>query len=173
MLCERCQKNQATVHYTEIINGQKQEMNLCEACARELQPQGFGFMPQLNFHNFLGSFLGQALGAGGFAQTTPGGARCQVCGLTEGEFAQKGLLGCGSCYDSFGNTLEAVVRRIHGTTTHRGKVPERTSDRVKLVKKVESLRLQLQQAVQAEEFEKAAQLRDAIKGLEKRLEQEG
>jgi len=171
VLCERCKENQATVHYTEVINGQKRELNLCEACAKELQPQGFSFMPQLNFHDFLGGLMGTNFG--GFAKTSPRGGRCEVCGLSESQFAQRGLLGCGSCYDSFGSTLNSLVRRIHGTNTHTGKVPERTSDRVKLVKKVEYLRNQLKQAVEAEEFERAAQLRDSIRELEKRLEQEG
>lgn len=173
MLCERCGKNQATVHYTEIINGQKKELNLCKSCASELQPQGFSFMPQLNFHNFLGGLMGHSFGVGDFTKTSPRVNKCEVCGLSESQFAQRGLLGCGNCYNTFGNTLESLVRRIHGTSYHNGKVPERTSDKIKLNRKIESLRAQLKQAVEAEEFERAAQLRDSIRELEKRLEQEG
>lgn len=173
MICERCKERQATVHYTEVINGQKKQLNLCEECARELRPQGFSFMPQLNLHDFLGGLMGHNLGVSGFANTSSQANHCNVCGLSEKQFAQRGLLGCGSCYENFGGTLDSLVRRIHGTNRHTGKVPERTSDRVKLVKKVESLRKQLKQAVEAEEFERAAQLRDSIRELEKRLEQEG
>ncbi|MCF8012706.1 MAG: UvrB/UvrC motif-containing protein [Clostridiales bacterium] len=171
MLCERCQKKEATVFYTEIINGQKKQLNLCEECAKELHSQGFDFMPQLNFHNFLGSILGHNIS--NFTKTSLGANKCEVCGLSEEEFAQKGLLGCGNCYENFGNTLDSLVRSIHGTNIHNGKVPEKTSDRVKYKKEIESLRSQLKQAVAKEQYENAAKIRDSIKEIEKRLEQEG
>lgn len=174
MLCERCKENQATVHYTEVINGKKRQLNLCENCAGELQPQSFSFMPQLSFHDFLGGLMGHGIETGsGFAKTTRDVVRCQACGLTETQFSQRGLLGCGHCYESFSGTVDSLVKRIHGSRNHSGKVPEKTSDRVKLAKKLESLRTQLKQAVESEEFERAAQLRDSIKELEKRLDQEG
>ncbi|MTI86326.1 MAG: hypothetical protein FH756_21170 [Firmicutes bacterium] len=173
MLCEKCHENEAAVHFTEVINGKKREMHLCESCASELQPEGFSFMPQINFHNFLGGLMGHNVGPGSFTKTATKDLSCEVCGLSEKEFARRGLLGCGECYESFKHTLDSLVKRIHGTNEHNGKLPERSSDRVKLVKEIESLRNQLRQAVEAEEFERAAQLRDSIRDVEKRLEQEG
>ena len=173
MLCERCKENDATVHFTEVINGKKKEMHLCEACASELQPGGFNFMPSISFHNFLGGLMGHSLGPGGFTKTPTQDRHCNGCGLSERQFSQHGLLGCGECYESFGGTLDSLVRRIHGSNNHSGKIPERTSDRVKVVKELESLRTQLKQAVEAEEFERAAQIRDSIRELQKRLEREG
>lgn len=33
MLCDKCRKNEANVHVTQIINGVKYEQNLCAQCA--------------------------------------------------------------------------------------------------------------------------------------------
>lgn len=173
LLCERCKENKATVHYTEVINGQKKQLHLCEGCAREFQPQGLSFMPQLNLHDFLGGLMGHSTGKSGLGAASSQARRCDVCNLSEKQFAQQGLLGCGNCYDSFKGTLDSLIRRIHGTNRHTGKLPEKTSGRVKLYREIESMRRQLKQAVEAEEFENAAKLRDSIRDLEKGLEKEG
>jgi len=174
MECERCHQRPAVVFFTEIINDQKRTLRLCEQCAREVQAESLGFMPQMNLHNFLAGLLHNEfkLPAAGPA-VAPAGARCEACGLTEAQFARQGLLGCGECYKYFGERLEPVFRRIHGTTRHTGKVPERTGGRVKMINRLERLKAEMQKAVNREEFERAAQLRDAIRELEKELQQEG
>ncbi|WP_027356997.1 UvrB/UvrC motif-containing protein [Desulfofundulus thermocisternus] len=170
MECERCHQRPATVHWTEIINNEKRTMRLCEQCARELQAQAMGFFPQINLHNFLAGLLHNEFG---FPTTgpamAPAGARCEACGLTEAQFARQGLLGCGECYRYFGPRLEPVFRRIHGNTRHTGKVPERTGGKMRVINRLERLKAQLREAVSREEFERAAELRDAIRELEKEL----
>lgn len=167
MICEKCKTREATVHYTEILNGQKRQLNLCSMCAGELNPQGINFMPQLNFHSFLGGLMGHSIGA--FTKTPTKSKSCEVCGLSEVQFAKKGLLGCAKCYENFNNTIESLVRRIHGTNKHTGKVPARAGGRIKLVREIEQLRNQLREAIRTEEFEKAAGLRDLIKAKEQEL----
>lgn len=169
MLCERCGQRPATVHFTEIINGHKQESHLCEVCAGEIQPQGFKFVPQLNLHNFLAGLLNHEFGGGGYGLTVTGGRKCEKCGVAEEQFIKQGLLGCGDCYPYFEERLLPLLRRIHGSTRHTGKVPGRTGGRVRLVKEIEKLKGQLKKAVDCEEFELAAQYRDKIRELEKKL----
>ncbi|BAF58462.1 MAG: hypothetical protein HPY89_10390 [Pelotomaculum sp.] len=173
MLCERCGQRPATVHFTEITNGHKRETHLCEVCAGEIQPQGFGFPPQLFLHNFLAGILNQELGGGNFGWPESAGNKCEKCGLAESQFAKQGLLGCGDCYPYFEEKLLPLFRRIHGNTRHTGKVPARTGGRARLVKEIENLKRLLKEAVSREEFERAAQLRDSIRQLERGLEEGG
>lgn len=168
MNCERCQERPAVVHLTEIINNKKRTLHLCEQCAREVQAESFGLIPQMNLHNLLASFFSNQIAAP-FNSNIVQGEKCPNCGLTEAQFAQRGLLGCGDCYRQFGPRLNPVFRRIHGNARHTGKVPERTGGRVKLAKDVERMKLRLREVIGREEFEEAARLRDEIRKLEKEL----
>ena len=175
MLCERCQERPANVHLTEIVNGQKKETHLCEVCAREIHPYGFGisFLPQMSLQNFLAGLLKHVPGAEQPAQAEVGGKTCEKCGLTERQFVKQGLLGCGYCYDSFEERLEPLLRRIHGSVRHTGKVPVRTGGPLRQAKEIELLKNQLREAINLEEFERAAELRDRIRELEKQMKQGG
>jgi len=169
MLCERCGQRPATVHMTEIINGQKSDTHLCEICAREIQPQGFVFVPQLHLHNFLAGLLKHELGGDKHIKAETAGEKCEKCGVFEGQIVKQGLLGCGDCYPFFEEKVLPLLRRIHGSTRHTGKVPERTGGRARLVKEIGNLKSRLKEAVSREDFEQAAQLRDQIRQLEKSI----
>lgn len=167
MLCERCQKRPAVVHYTQIINNQKTEMHLCEVCASELQSQAYVFSPQFSLQNFLSGLLTSDFG-GTLSQTS--GYKCEYCGMPEENFVQSGLLGCSNCYRSFENRLKNVLKRIQGTNMHTGKVPHRIGGNARINKEIRTLKAKLEEAVLKEEFENAAKIRDRIRELEKKLE---
>ena len=176
MLCQQCKERDATVHYTKIVNNDKQEYHLCEQCARErgdfmVKDLSGGF----SFHNLLSGLLGFEGGAGAglgggmtAKQQQPAQPhRCGTCGLTYQQFGQYGRFGCADCYTSFQGRLEPLIRRIHGgATTHTGKVPQRTGGLIKQRKELERMRQELQQKIQLEQFEEAAVLRDRIRRLE-------
>jgi len=170
MLCERCNLRPANVHLTEIVNGQKKEMHFCENCAGEIQLQGFSFVPQMNLHKFLAGLLG-GVGGAGYSRPVDNDRKCEKCGITESQFVNKGLLGCSDCYPFFEEKMLPLLRRIHGNTRHTGKVPERTGGRARLVKDIEKAKKQMNEAVALEEFELAAELRDAIRQMEKSLDE--
>jgi protein arginine kinase activator len=162
MLCESCSKKQATVHYTEIHNGEMMEMHLCEDCARKKEIE---FKPHFSLADFL-------TGLGDFESTLPVETKkekCPACGLTMTDFKQSGRLGCGECYSAFRENLGPLLKRIHGRINHTGKIagpvakgPGRNI--------LEKLKADLQVAITREEFEEAARLRDKIKELEKKGE---
>lgn len=153
------------MHYTEITNNKKQEMHLCEECAREAGIGGFGGMPHLIIHDFLGGlFEREPEAPAGFAR------RCPRCGLKEEDFLRRGILGCADCYREFRGAVEQVLHRIHGTVQHTGKVPARAGKLSGVKQELKRLRWELEMAVRREEFEKAAMLRDKIRELEKSLE---
>jgi len=168
MLCQECRKRPATVHITRIVNGRKTEMDLCEPCAREQGEFDLFTEPQFPIQSFLAGLLGQHLQA---HPPVHAGAqpKCDTCGLTYQEFAQAGRFGCSRCYEQFGERLDPVLRRIHGASQHAGKVPARTGGAVKARRDLRDKRDSLAKAVAAEDFEKAARLRDEIRKLEKEL----
>ena len=171
MFCERCGKNPATMHITRVINGQKTEMNICTECAQELgHTFNIGFTPQMTFQNLLKGFLGQdVLGNFGIPGKITETKKCNVCGLSEEQFINSGFLGCSQCYETFKDRVEQALRKIHGSTEHRGKFPAKSGGKIKLIREIENLKKALTEAVAREEFEKAAELRDKIKELEASL----
>ncbi|PKM79646.1 MAG: hypothetical protein CVU89_17215 [Firmicutes bacterium HGW-Firmicutes-14] len=171
MLCEKCQKKQASVHVTKIVNGEKTETNLCETCAQGENAVGFGFEPQWMLQNIFADLFNQPL-AGGQPVTVSRGeqVRCERCGFTESQFSKIGKLGCAGCYDIFETKLDPVLRRVHGNSRHTGKIPKRTGGLIVIKKEILDLKEKLQTAIKKEEYEKAAEIRDQIRGLEKKLE---
>jgi len=163
MLCDICKKNQATVHLTEIIDEQMTELHLCEECAREKSmemEQQFG----------LGDLLAglSDLGKTNVEEKEAMKVKCSVCGLTYDDFRKIGRLGCSECYDSFRKHLAPLLKRIHGASKHYGKAPLALAKPQKARSELEELRMKLQKAIEKEEFEEAARLRDKIKESEKK-----
>jgi len=101
--------------------------------------------------------------------TRSDGVVCPTDGYTQREFEKSGRLGCPQCYQTFRTHVQPLLERMHKGTRHVGKIPENVNDREILIAKVDHLRLKLGSAVHAERFEDAAQLRDDIDGLEKKL----
>ncbi|KKM12746.1 hypothetical protein SY88_02475 [Clostridiales bacterium PH28_bin88] len=172
MLCQECKQRPATVHITKIVNSEKTHLSLCEDCAREHQQQwGFGFEPSFSIHKFLAGLLDYDPAV---AERAERGSRqrqqCEQCGLTYDQFAQTGKLGCDKCYQYFSGRLEPLLRRVHGSVQHVGKVPRRAGGSIRLKQEMKRLRTELQQLVAQEEFEKAAQVRDRLRELEKKIE---
>lgn len=167
MLCDMCHKSNATVHLTEIIDDQVTELHLCEECARKKSSemeQHFGLADLLAG---LADFGKPVAESGGVA------LRCRNCGLTYSDFKKVGRLGCSECYSAFRNNLEPLLRSIHGSTHHVGKAPAiaKVADKEKQkpeISELVELKQKLQKAIQLEEFEEAAKIRDKIRELEKR-----
>ncbi|MFH0917552.1 MAG: UvrB/UvrC motif-containing protein [Candidatus Omnitrophota bacterium] len=169
MLCDICGKNPATVHLTEIIDEQMNELHLCEECARHksaAMEQQFGLSDLL-------------AGMADFEKPSSGKeeelvtVKCPSCGLTYADFKKIGRLGCGECFNAFRKYLAPLLKRIHGSNQHIGKNPNKAKISTKPSKKksgLAELKNQLQKAIQQEAFEEAARLRDLIKEMEAKKE---
>ena len=164
MLCEICSKSQATVHYTEIINNEATEMHLCENCARK---KGAILKPHFPLADLLSGLIDLKIP---LTLEEKGGGKCPQCGLTYSDFKKIGRLGCGRCYDTFKESLAPLLKRVHGSNEHVGKSPALAGKEMRTTHQLRELRERLQRAIQREEFEEAARLRDRIKGIEKRNE---
>lgn len=172
MLCEECQKRPATVHFTKIVNGKKIEKHLCKECAQKFGEFGikFNFGDDFSISNLLGKFFETSEPSLGIELTDE--VKCPFCGMTFSEFSKRGKFGCSQCYTTFNERIDNVLKRIHGSKYHTGKVPKRTGGKMRLKKEIMDLKQELQKAVEEEAFEKAAEIRDKIKALKQQLEQD-
>jgi protein arginine kinase activator len=156
--CQFC-SNPATIHLTDIVNQQKKEMHLCQACA---ESQQLVKQQELNLPAILQTLIGQHVGpqSGELARLA-----CPACGLRYMEFRAQGRLGCPHDYDVFRAGLGPLLQRIHRASRHVGKAPRRVLPAARHAERVE-LRRRLQAAVEAEAYEEAARLRDLLRQKE-------
>ena len=164
MVCDACKQQQATVHLTEIINDQMTELHLCEACANQKGAQ-------VESHFGLADLLSGLADVSKTQETEEETLTkaCPNCGMTYEDFRKVGRLGCSECYATFKRSLVSLLKRIHGAPHHLGKCP------APLVKpgpkgggkqELSDLKRRLERAVEMEEFEEAARLRDHIREME-------
>lgn len=170
MLCDECGKREATVHIMQIGTNGRMERNLCEVCAG-------------NFTKWVGEPLQgkKDVAANEFMQNifrgtqerkqtaTDEGLSCPYCGMLYADFQKEGILGCPQCYTVFQKQLEPILRRMHGLSIHNGKIPyQHPQDSLNLQYEIVQLRAKLQEAVEQEAYEKAAEYRDILKEMEQK-----
>ena len=164
MQCQVCQKKEATIHLTEITDGVRSEMHLCEHCAQE---EGIAVKSQLSINELLSGLLATQPSDDELFGDTEQELSCPHCGFTLGQFTKEAVLGCPYDYEVFEKSLLPLIKKAHdGQTVHRGKVPSKMPKDTKKQIKLTALRQQLQIAVQSEDYELAAKLRDKINQLE-------
>jgi protein arginine kinase activator len=157
MLCSICKEKEATVHLTNISGDKMQKVDLCEECAKSKgmnDPTAFSLADQLFG---LGAALEIEQAGGGI------GLKCPACGFTQADFKKAGRLGCPECYKTFAEPLEGLLKTMHKGTRHVGKVPESLRQNRDLTDRLKLLQKKLNKAIDREDFEEAAILRDEIK----------
>ncbi|MHC4938959.1 MAG: UvrB/UvrC motif-containing protein [Planctomycetota bacterium] len=169
-LCQSCNQREAKIHFTELKDGKKTEMHLCEHCAQEKNMV-------LAFPSLLSTLVkgGEEKGE---ADAVP--ATCPGCGLAYSDFKAKGRLGCPQCYEVFAPVLVPLLVKVHSHAEHKGRhplhqpEPQAAPPVTEPIEEPEpqpldetmQLRLELADAVEAEDYERAAELRDQIRALE-------
>lgn len=166
MLCQRCNDRESTIHYTKIINGEIEELHLCDECAMDNEEMEFD--PTFSFHKLLTGLI-DSVQEGQVKSEREEDLTCSFCGLTYSEFKRRGKFGCSNCYETFEKNLYPLLKGIHGGSEHIGKVPSRANKNIIRRKKIMELRNQLEKLVSEEAFEEAAVLRDKINELEEDL----
>ena len=158
MKCENCNEREASVHYTEIEGAEKREIHLCEECYREkLVP----VQKVVDIAELLKGLLQGTLKEQGVAAK----AICPTCGISLAEFRTAGRLGCPNDYRVFGEALHPLIEKLQHDARHVGKVPSHADAALERENRLIRLRRELERAVQREEYEKAAKLRDQIRTL--------
>ena len=153
-ICQYCSKREAKIHFTEIKDGKKTEMHICESCAHEKDMA-------LAFPSILSTLV-----PGATSTPRTGGeavpASCPSCNLAYTDFKSKGRLGCPTCYDVFAPVLVPLLEKVHGQAEHAGKSPGRMVGR-KAAQEILDLEAELEDAINREDYESAAKLRDQIR----------
>ena len=161
-ICDSCGSSDAVVNFTQIVQDEMSAFHLCEACAAEK-----GLEPAPEPSNFpLTDFLAQ-MGDERGRDALDTDHQCSFCGLSFGQFRETGRLGCPHCYQTFESNLRRLLRRIHGGVQHVGKVylpPDPTASEME--KRLDGLQRKLHRAIETEDFERAAEVRDEIRSLE-------
>lgn len=165
--CQSCHQRDAVVRLTQIVGDDVTTVHLCSKCAAE---RGIETEAEIS-QTPLGAFLA-AMGKGGpgIAAAAATGERCPECGATLQDFRASGRLGCSGCWSAFERPLRDLLRRVHGGTRHTGE-PYRTLDALAISEPEQrtrtrmELRQQLRLAIEAEQFERAAELRDQLRVL--------
>ena len=160
MLCDICKKNEATVHLTQIIENKMLKVDLCEACSKS---KGLGETAGFSLAD-LQVGLGAAEEIGGDA-----GLKCPVCGFTQADFKKTGRLGCSACWATFEQGLATLLKAMHKSDRHVGKVPGKAAHTLVITERIKELATELDKAVRGEKYEDAAQIRDQIRELESKL----
>ena len=174
MRCDQCD-NEATVHEVTVVGDQKVEKHLCESCARD---EGLTIQPTEPINALLSKFimapgLMQQAAGGGRSRRDPRASACPECQMTWMEFRKCGLLGCAKCYETFEARLAPLIERAQeGATHHVGKAPQGSAGLADHQRRLRALRAELSEAIESEQYEHAAQLRDSISQIEEQVERE-
>lgn len=187
MNCQNCGENEANIRYTQIINGVKKQMNLCEKCAKELGIDNINLSMPISFSSFLGDMLDM------YDETIPSlispkSLTCPKCNMTYDDFIETGKFGCENCYEEFKTKLDPLLKNIHGANRHIGRtasfnkevknlkainnfkedkiIEEKNIEKTKNENsKLEELQKRLKQEIKEERYEDAAKTRDEIKKM--------
>ncbi|WNR44315.1 UvrB/UvrC motif-containing protein [Paenibacillus roseipurpureus] len=165
MVCQECGKRPATLHFTKIVNGDKNEFHICENCAREKGEMIPGTSNGFSIHNLLSGLLDFEPLSAAKSQAI----RCDNCGLTYSQFSKLGRFGCGACYQNFSEKLDPLFKRVHGNIVHVGKVPKRSGGIIQCKREIDLLKKDMMTCIEGEEFEQAAKIRDQIREIEKKI----
>ncbi|MBX7259185.1 MAG: hypothetical protein K1Y02_22675 [Candidatus Hydrogenedentes bacterium] len=165
MLCQRCHKNIATVRYAEVVDGKVAEQHVCSDCMakqQDIAASGFelaGAAPTPK----------KQKAAPPATDTVVSHKACRTCGAELKDVMQDGRVGCAVCYESFGDHLDSILRGMHTSLRHRGKAPRMDDQRELLRAELQTKRALLRSSLKSENYEEAAKLRDAIRGIEEAL----
>ena len=167
MLCQNCGKHEATTHIKSVVNGEYTQLHLCSTCAGKLGYgdvfSGFGF----DLGDFFGNFFSKPKTMLSTAKTE----RCEKCGMSFEEIVKSGKIGCADCYGKFYEMLLPSIQRIHGKTQHSGKVANTVDEKETVKEKtkegiIAELKEEMKAAIEEQNFERAAEIRDEIKAKE-------
>ena len=139
MKCDNCGRNEATVKYSENINGVKRNLNLCHECSEKLGINKMSFNIPIGISDFFGGFFDD-FETDGFepflAQAR--NIKCNNCGITFDDIINTGKLGCGECYETFESKIAPLMREIQGSNKHEGRLGKSKNTNLDFSNKIES-----------------------------------
>ncbi|RKX40176.1 MAG: excinuclease ABC subunit B [Verrucomicrobia bacterium] len=160
MKCECCHEKDATIHLTQVIDGNVKKLNLCPDCA---QDSGIDLNSPISITDVLLGLGAQLPSIGPAAPEFD--LSCNRCQMTRAEFKKRARLGCPDCYNAFMGELSALTKAMHHSGQHVGKIPARQGNQARITAQIAALQKDIETAIAKEQYEVAANLRDKIKAL--------
>jgi len=161
MKCDACGLRDALIHVRQMQKNGFQELHLCEECAQER-----GFIREEDSEVSVGDLLAGLIEGAPAQSETQSPAACPRCGLAAAEFRKRGRAGCADCYEAFGSDLKRILAQMAPRPRHAGKLPREASGAAAGTEDREELAAELRAAVEGEDYERAARLRDRIRDLD-------
>jgi protein arginine kinase activator len=153
MICELCNKNEATVHLKQVLNGEENELFVCQECSGK---QELDVLSSMGMSDFLfGVGVKNKINTSAPEKDEKS---CSHCHLRKSDFNKRSRMGCEHCYDVFADELQPMLAMMHKSFQHNGKIPPNEKMNISL----ERLEIDLQGAIDVQDFEKAAVIRDDI-----------
>ena len=191
MICSNCNKNPAVVSFNQMTDETNQPKSLCLECMFQMISGGDISSLEDIFKNMPTGGMGSSIKLSALMPINPGEkdsieqifkgfmnsltglqslptpeSLCITCGMSHEEFKKCGKFGCNACIQAFDNEIKALLKGVHGSTKHAGKFPKTNGNEIKIKHQVDNLRLDLKKAIEDENYEQAALLRDQIRKLE-------
>lgn len=167
MLCEICQAKEAVFHLRQVIGKEEIELHLCESCAKlkgiEKSEQRLDFSISQLLTGMVDSKILRK-------KPTFELEKCPHCGQSLQAIKKHGMLGCSQCYLVFQKAVREYLKRLYGRVTHKGKLPAKLKSLKASLQDINSLKEELKQALEAEDYELAASLRDRINEISARVD---
>ena len=170
MICEECGEREATCHVTMIAGGTSRTRHLCQDCMEKIRGGLGRSLPDLNLGNLVSSIFSAILPSElrkDIVEAAEPDKACSTCGTTLHTFRKTGCLGCPDCYQAFREELEPMLRQIHGKLNYTGRRPLEDGEEQKIRAEREEMIRQMEEAVEQEDFETAALIRDRLRSMAK------
>jgi protein arginine kinase activator len=169
MTCEICKERESSVHLTQVIDGKVKKMHLCEECAAKSGIDVNGPLSITDILLGMGVPKQAAEAAASSAESSGPERTCPRCHMRRSDFKKGGRFGCADCYEAFADELPPLLKQMHRSDHHTGKIPAGAGLRVKASADLSALQAQLKKAITGEKFEEAARLRDQIESARAKI----
>ncbi len=166
--CEFCDVGEATIHLTQVVDGTIKKLNLCQECA---QRNGIDLHSPVSITDLLLGIGKQQAKRNARDQGDEFDLCCSRCQLSRAEFKKRARMGCPECYQSFHSEVSAITQAMHHSRQHVGKIPKRQGQEVRMSSRIASLKKGIEVAIEKEDYEQAARLRDEIRNIHKKIDQ--
>ena len=170
MLCDKCLKNNASVHLNRVVDGKKKDLYYCKQCAKEMDEVEYEtvFSKDKALTSLIDSIQNSPLKVNYIVMT-----KCSKCGISYVKYKELGMAGCSKCYKTFEDKIGPMIVSVQGSDNHLGKSPITITEEVSVKREIRLLKLELDNAIRIEAFEEAAAIRDKIKTLESGMKKDG
>ncbi len=157
-MCVACGQETAQLKVAKTVGHLREELWLCDDCARRL-----GIEKPKSAYSATEILSGLFEGVDDRATTE---LTCPDCGWSAHDLRLHGRAGCERCYEVFVSLMREILAKASDTVLHRGRYPRHLRQIKRILVDRAVIKRRLHDALQGEDYEEAARLRDALSHLD-------